>query len=137
MPVFILRRLLSSAVVLFVVVSLTFLLSISQKGGPFEKEKMTAEAKAEKERKYELDGSKWSQLRRYEEHLFLQGDFRVSLKYLDLTVAEILGQKLPNSLVLGAASFLIATFGGVLLGFVAAMRKDSAIDVGSMFLALA
>ncbi len=62
MLAFTLRRLLSSIVVLWVVVSLTFLLSISQKGGPFEKEKMTAEAKAEKERKYELDGPKWWQL---------------------------------------------------------------------------
>ena len=46
MLTFTLRRLVSSIVVLFVVVSLTFLLSISQKGGPFEREKMTAEAKA-------------------------------------------------------------------------------------------
>jgi oligopeptide transport system permease protein len=137
MPAFILRRLLSSAFVLLIVVSVTFLLSVSQKGGPFEKEKMTAEAKAEKEKKYELDGSKWWQLVRYERGLFFHGDLKVSLKYVDRTVAEILSQKLPNSLVLGAASFLIATFGGVVLGFLAAMRKDTVIDVSSMFLALA
>src|SRR4051812_26858002 len=103
MPAFILRRLLSSIAVLFVVVSLTFLLSISQKGGPFEKEKLSVEAKAAKERQYELDGPKWWQLARYEKKLFFQGDLNVSLRYQNLTVAEILGQKLPNSLVLGAA----------------------------------
>ena len=74
MPAFIFRRLLSSIVVLFCVVSITFLLSVSQKGGPFEKEKMTAEAKAEKERKYELDGPKWWQLVRYVKKLVLHGD---------------------------------------------------------------
>lgn len=134
---FTLRRLVSSFVVLWVVVSLTFLLSVSQKGGPFEKEKMTAEAKAEKERKYELDGPKWWQLFRYEKRLVLHGDMNVSLKYVNLTVAEILGQKLPNSLMLGSASFLIATLGGVALGFLAAMKKDTPLDVGSMFFALA
>jgi oligopeptide transport system permease protein len=131
------RRLLSSVLVLWVVVSLTFLLSVAQKGGPFEKEKMTAEAKAEKERKYELDGPKWWQLLRYEKRLLLQGDFSVSLKYVNLTVLEILGQKLPNSLVLGTAAFLIASLGGVAVGFLAAMKKDRPLDVGSMFFALA
>jgi len=135
MAAFILRRFLSSIVVLLVVISVTFLLSVSQKGGPFEKEKMTAQAKAEKERKYELDGPKWWQLCRYGGHL-IHGDFRMSFKNLDRTVVEILAQKLPNSLTLGAAAFLIATFGGVALGFVAAMRKGTFIDVGSMFFAL-
>ena len=137
MLAFTLRRFISSIVVLFVVVSLTFLLSVAQKGGPFEKEKMTAEAKAEKERKYELDGPKWWQLVRYEKRLFLQGDLNVSLKYLNLTVAEILAQKLPNSLVLGAAAFLIASIGGVMIGFIASMKRDSAVDFASMFFALA
>lgn len=137
MVAFLFRRLLSSILVLVCVVSVTFLLSVSQKGGPFEKEKMTAEAKAEKERKYELDGPKWWQLVRYEKKLFLHGDLGPSLRYMNLTVAEILGQKLPNSLTLGSAAFLIASIGGVAFGFVAAMRKDSSLDVGSMFFALA
>jgi oligopeptide transport system permease protein len=135
MPAFILRRFFSSLVVLWVVVSLTFLLSVSQKGGPFEKEKMTAEAKAAKERKYELDGPKWWQLFRYERHL-VQGDFRDSTKYLNRSVMEILAQKLPNSLILGAASFLIASLGGVALGFFAAMKRDTVFDFSSMLLAL-
>ena len=137
MSAFLLRRFLSSIIVLFCVVSVTFLLSVSQKGGPFEKEKLSAQAKAEKERKYGLDGPKWWQLVRYEKKLFLQGDLGPSLRYMNLTVAEILGQKLPNSLTLGAAAFLIASIGGVAFGFIAAMRKDSALDVGSMFFALA
>lgn len=136
MAVFILRRFLSSLVVLWVVASVTFLLSVAQKGGPFEKEKMSLEAKKAKEQQYELDGPKWSQLYRYEKHLFLHGDFRMSFKNLDRTVFDILGQKMPNSLTLGAAAFIIAAFGGVALGFFAAMRKDSVIDVGSMFVAL-
>jgi oligopeptide transport system permease protein len=136
MPAFLFRRFLSSIVVLFCVVSITFLLSVSQKGGPFEKEKMTAEAKAAKEKQYGLDGPKLSQLGRYLKKL-VRGNLGPSVRYKDLSVTEILGQKLPNSLLLGSAAFLIATVGGVGFGFVAAMRKDSALDVGSMFFALA
>lgn len=136
MPAFLVRRFFSSVLVLLCAASLTFLLSISQKGGPFEKEKMTPQAKAEKERRYGLDGSKWSQLVRYQRRL-LRGDLNVSLRYQDRTVAEILGQKLPNSLVLGACAFLIASIGGVAAGFVAAMKKDTWLDVSAMFFALA
>jgi oligopeptide transport system permease protein len=135
---FLLRRLFSSIVVLFFVVSVTFLLTRMQKGGPFDREKEPpAHVKAELERKYNLGGSVWQQLGAYLNQLILQRNPGVSTKYRDLTVAEILGQKLPNSLTLGAAAFLIASVGGVAAGFIAAMRKDSMHDVGSMFFALA
>ncbi|HSJ03383.1 MAG TPA: ABC transporter permease, partial [Verrucomicrobium sp.] len=64
-------------------------------------------------------------------------DFNVSIRYLNLSVAEVLGQKLPNSLVLGGAAFLIASIGGVALGFLAAMRKGTWLDFSSMLFALA
>ena len=137
MPAFIFRRFLSSLVVLLCVASLTFVLSRAQKGGPFEKEKMSVQAKAEKERKYELDGPVWWQLGRYMDKLFLHGDAGVSIRYTDRSVAEILGQKMPNSIQLGACAFLIASLGGVACGFLAAMRRDSWVDVSTMFFALA
>jgi oligopeptide transport system permease protein len=137
MVFFLLRRLFSSFLVLFCAASLTFLLSISQKGGPFEKEKLDEKAKLEKQMKYELDGPKWWQLVRYQKRLFLHGDLNVSLRYRDRSVAEILGQKLPNSLLLGSCAFLIASVGGVAAGFVAAMKKDSLADVMTMLFALA
>lgn len=124
-------------VVLLCAASITFLLSVSQKGGPFEKEKLSELAKAEKEKQYGLDGPKWLQLARYQKRLILEGDMNVSLRYKDRGVAEVLGQKFPNSLVLGACAFFIASIGGVLAGGVAAMKKDTWLDAGSMLLALA
>ena len=137
MAAFLIRRFLSSIVVLFCAASITFLLSVSQKGGPFEKEKLNAQAKAEKERQYGLDGPKWWQLVRYQKRLVTTGDFGVSLRYRDRTVTEILAQKLPNSLALGVCAFLIASIGGVLAGFIAAMRRDTLVDAGAVFFALA
>lgn len=136
MAVFVLRRFISSILVLFCAASITFLLSVSQKGGPFEKEKLSEKAKLEKMRQYELDGSKSWQLARYMKRL-LTGDLNVSLRYKDRTVAEVLAQKLPNSIILGACAFVIASLGGVAAGFIAAMRKDTVVDVTAMFFALA
>lgn len=137
MATFILRRLASSIFVLLFVASLTFLLSISQKGGPFEKERMTEQAKAAKERQYGLDGSKAEQLGRYLKRLIFEGDLYVSLRYQNLTVADILRQKLPNSLLVGGVAFVLASVGGVLIGFFAALRRDTIWDVGGMLFALA
>lgn len=137
MLAFIARRFLSSIVVLLCVVSITFLLSRAQKGGPFERERMTPEAKAAKERQYELDGPALSQLKRYLPRVFLHGDFGVSIRYADRPVVEILAQKMPNSIRLGACAFAIASLGGVALGFAAAVRNGSALDVSCMFFALA
>lgn len=136
MATFVLRRLVSSIFVLLCVASLTFLLSISQKGGPFEKERMTEQAKAAKERQYGLDGSKVEQLGRYLKRLILKGDLYVSLRYQNLTVAEILRQKLPNSLLVGGVAFGLASVGGVLIGFLAALRRDTIWDFGGMLFAL-
>ena len=136
MAAFVLRRFVSSLLVLLCAASITFLLSVSQKGGPFEKEKLGEKAKLEKMRQYELDGPKSWQLARYMKRL-LSGDLNVSLRYKDRTVAEVLAQKLPNSIILGACAFVIASLGGVAAGFVAAMRKDSIVDFTAMFFALA
>ena len=134
---FLLRRILSSIVVLLCAASITFLLSVSQKGGPFEKEKLSELAKAEKEKQYGLDGPRWLQLARYQKRLIFEGDMNVSLRYKDRGVAEVLGQKFPNSLVLGACAFLVASIGGVLAGCVAAMKKDTWVDASAMLVALA
>ncbi len=137
MPAFILRRFLSSLVVLLFVVSLTFILVRLQKGGPFDREKEPPpHVKKELEERYHLNGPVWQQLYAYLKRLVVEQHLGPSLKYRDLSVAEILSQKLPNSLTLGACAFLIASIGGVACGFVSALKRDSAVDVGTMFFAL-
>jgi oligopeptide transport system permease protein len=135
---FILRRLASSLVVLLCVVSVTFLLARIQKGGPFDREKEPPpHVKEMLLKKYHLDGSVWQQLGAYLNRLILHGDPGVSTRYRDLSVIEVISQKMPNSLALGTCAFLIASIGGVALGFASAMRKDSLLDVSSMLLAIA
>lgn len=130
------RRLLALGVVLFCVVTITFFLIRLSPGGPFDAERKLPEA-IEKQllAKYELDGPLWRQYLGYLGDL-IRGDLRLSTKYRNRTVNEILAQTLPVTLTLGAAAFLVATVAGVGLGAFAAQRHGSPGDVGAMLLAL-
>jgi oligopeptide transport system permease protein len=136
MPFFLLRRLFSSLLVLFFAVSLTFLLTRLLPGGPFDREKGgSAKVQEILQEKYKLNGSLWQQYTSYLGDL-ARLDLRVSTKYRDWSVAEILAQKMPASLKLGGIAFLIASTLGVLLGAVAALRRDTPVDWAAMFGAL-
>lgn len=133
MAAFLLRRLLSSIAVLFFAVSLTFLLTRSLPGGPFDKEKVSsAQVQEALLEKYKLNGSLWQQYTAYLSDL-ARLDLRVSFKYRDWSVAEILAQKMPTSLKLGGVAFLIASTLGVFIGSLAAMKRDTAMDWAAMF----
>lgn len=133
---FLLRRLFSSILVLFFAVSLTFLLIRLLPGGPFDREKGgSAKVQENLQEKYKLNGSLWQQYTSYMADL-ARLDMRLSTKYRDWTVAEILEQKMPSSLKLGGIAFVIASTLGVLLGAVAAMRRDTPVDLGAMLGAL-
>ena len=66
----------------------------------------------------------------------LHGDLRLSTKYRNRTVNEILADSLPVSATLGSIAFIIATVGGVALGSTAAARQHTWIDRTAMFGAL-
>lgn len=129
---FLIRRLVSSLVVLFCVVTITVLLSFTMKGGPFDREKKPPPHVTEALlARYKLNGSNWQRYVSYMSDL-LHGDLRVSFRYKDWTVGEVLAQKLPSSVQIGAVAFAIASIGGVLVGSLAAMRRDSLIDLSAM-----
>lgn len=136
MLAFLFRRLAGSLVVLWLAASLTFVMMRSIKGGPFESEKGSESALAVKLARYHLDGSLWQQYSAYMDSLF-RFDLGESTKYLNWTVAELLAQKLPNSLLLGSLAFVMAATGGVLLGGLAAVRQNSWVDRAAMLAALA
>ena len=137
MGLLMLRRLGAMGVVLFCVVSITFLLIRLSPGGPFDGERKIPEA-IEKQllAKYRLDGTLWQQYSGYVADL-LHGDLRLSTKYRNRSVNEILAQTLPVTLCLGGIAFVLAAFGGIWLGTMAAMHQHTWRDAGAMFLALA
>ena len=133
-------------VVLFCVITLTFLLVRIAPGGPFTKERKIPPAIEKKiMERYNLDGSLWEQyftylgVRKNSAGQFsglLQGDLQLSTKYRDRTVRELLVQSLPISLTLGFAAFLIASTAGIWLGSLAAVRHHTPTDAAAMLGAL-
>lgn len=133
---FLLRRAFSSVIVIFCVISITFVLARITKGGPFDKEKEPPpHIKEALLTRYKLNGTVWDQYTAYVGSL-VRFDLGLSTRYRDWRVSELLQQKMPNSFALGTLSFLIASCAGVFLGSLAAMRKDTWIDRSAMFGAL-
>ncbi|MDD5199105.1 MAG: ABC transporter permease [Terrimicrobiaceae bacterium] len=136
MVAYILRRIAALCAVLFCVVSATFFLIRLSPGGPFDAERKLPETiERQLLAKYKLDGTLWQQYSGYLGDL-LHGDLRLSTKYRNRSVNEILAQTLPVTLTLGSAAFLIATCAGVWLGAFAALRHGGFGDTAAMLAAL-
>jgi ABC-type dipeptide/oligopeptide/nickel transport system permease component len=136
MSAIIFRRLLAAIPVLFIIVSLTFVLMHNAPGSPFSTERhIPAPIMAELEKKYHLHGSFW---RQYGDYLgdLVHGDLGLSTQYRNRTVNEIIAQSLPVSMVLGSLAYSFALFVGITLGGLAAVRHHKAGDRWLMFAAL-
>jgi len=130
------RRLAALVAVLFCVVTITFFLIRLSPGGPFDQErKLPPAIEQALLAKYQLDGPLWEQYTGYLGDL-VRGDLRLSTKYRNRTVNEILAQTLPVTFALGGTAFLLATFAGVWIGTFAAVHHGRPGDTLAMFSAL-
>jgi oligopeptide transport system permease protein len=138
MLAFILRRLAAMVIVLWAVFTITFFVVYFGGGDPFLRERSIPETIVKQMRaRYKVDGPWYSQYSSYLADVVLRGDLRLSLKFRDRSVNDLLADTLPVSTILGAAALFIAVCGGVWLGTLAAVRQHTAIDAGAMFMALA
>ena len=132
---FILRRFLQTIPVLLIIATMTFFLMKLAPGGPFDTEKATTpEIKKQLEAHYGLNKSVWTQYGDYMVKL-LQGDLGPSFKYAGWEVTELIAGAFPVSLELGCYAFAVALTIGMIMGFVAALRPNSATDYVPMSLA--
>lgn len=130
------RRLASLPVVLFCVVTITFFLIRLSPGGPFDSErKLPPGIENQLLAKYKLDGPILGQYTGYLKDL-IHGDLRLSTKYRNRSVNEILAQTLPVTLTLGATALLIAITTGVWLGAFAAARPGTPAEGGALAMTL-
>lgn len=131
-----LKRLLGAVPTLLFVVVLAFMLVHAAPGGPFDSERVLAPAIEENIKAYyHLDEPLPQQFVRYLGNL-LQGDLGPSYRYRDFTVNEMIGDKLPVSMLLGALAMLLAVIVGVAAGSYAALRRNTRVDRIVMGLAM-
>ncbi len=126
---YILKRVLLGLVTIWVIITITFFVTRLVPGGPFASEKaITPQAQAALEAKYGLDKPVIEQYFTYLGDIVTKFDFGPSLKQRGRDVIDIIGDGLGVSAVLGVAAAGIAVVCGILLGAVAALRRNKFID---------
>jgi oligopeptide transport system permease protein len=131
------RRIIFAVPLLLLISALAFGLVHVAPGGPFDRERKPASPEIERNlrAKYHLDEPVWRQYGRYLGDL-VHADFGVSLKYRNHSVADIIAQGLPVSMLLGGLAFCVALAVGLPLGFFTAASRGRWPDYTGSFLAV-
>ncbi len=129
MAFYIVKRVLLAIFTVFLVITITFFVMHAVPGGPFTSEKaVSAEVQAALEAKYGLDKPLLVQFGTYLKDIVTKFDFGPSIKQRGREVIDIIGDGLKTSAKLGAAAAGIALVFGVILGAIAALRRNKLID---------
>ncbi|HIS01473.1 MAG TPA: ABC transporter permease [Candidatus Excrementavichristensenella intestinipullorum] len=133
---YIVRRVISGVVTLFVLLVVTFFLMHIVPGSPFaqHEDKMPAEIRAQVEAKYGLDKPLMEQFITYLGNT-LRGDFGISFIKPSTNVNEILDLGFPISARVGAIVVVVSLFIGVGVGILSAIRRGSLLDSAVMVFA--
>ena len=126
---YILKRLLLAILTVWVVITVTFFVMRAVPGGPFMSEKaITPAAQAALEAKYGLDKPLLTQYGTYLKDIVTKFDFGPSLKQRGQSVITIISRGLKVSLRLGVIAAFSALLVGVVLGSIAALRRNKIVD---------
>ena len=135
MAKYILKRIATSIITLWAVITITFFMLRLLPGGPFTGERNIPEAIMQNlEVKYGKDKPHFEQYGLYLKNL-LQGDLGESMKYAGKEVSEIISYSFPSSAKLGVVVISIALIFGITLGIIAALKYNSWPDSLCMVLA--
>ncbi|MBP3273847.1 MAG: ABC transporter permease [Butyrivibrio sp.] len=126
---YIVKRILLAIVTIWVVITVTFFVMHAVPGGPFTGEKAVSETVMQAmEAKYGLDKPLGVQYITYLGDIVTKFDFGPSLKQRGRNVNDIILDGMKTSAKLGLIAAVIALICGVILGSVAALRRNKLID---------
>lgn len=126
---YILKRILLAIFTVWVVITVTFFVMHAVPGGPFVGEKATTPAvQAAMEAKYGLDKPLMEQYTTYLKDIVTKFDFGPSLKSRGRTVVDIIFDGMKTSVKLGVIAAALSTVFGIVLGAVAALRRNKLVD---------
>ena len=126
---YIIKRVLLAVLTVWIVLTITFFVMHFVPGGPFASEKaITPAAQAALEAKYGLDKPLMEQYWTYLVDAFTKFDFGPSLKQRGRMVIDVIKDGLKTSAKLGIIEAAWATIVGVVLGAMAALRRNTILD---------
>ncbi|MBQ2735889.1 MAG: ABC transporter permease, partial [Clostridia bacterium] len=126
---YILKRILLAILTIWVVITVTFFVVHLIPGGPFTAEKaVSPEVEAALKEKYGLDKPLFQQYNTYLKDIITEFDFGPSIKQRGRTVVDIISDGMKTSASLGLIAAASALVVGVVLGSVAALKRNKVID---------
>lgn len=136
MTKYILKRIIYLFITLFIIASITFFLMKFLPGTPFSNEEKLSEAqRAIMNKQYGLDKPLIVQYLAYLGNL-IQGNLGTSFQFNNQTVTSLIAQQIGPSLQIGTQAMILGSLLGVLLGAVAAIRKNSWVDTVATFFSI-
>ncbi len=126
---YVLKRILLALLTVWIVITVTFFVMHAIPGGPFTSEKaISAEAQAALEAKYGLDKPLFEQYVTYLRDIVTRFDFGPSLKMRGREVIDVILDGMKTSARLGLIAAFSAAILGIVLGSVAALRRNTFLD---------
>ncbi len=130
---YLLKRIFSTLLAVWIVITITFIFMHAIPGGPFQREKVIPEAiRANIEARYKLDQPLHIQYIDYLGNV-ARGDLGPSFKYRGQTVNGIIAERFPVSFQLGLLTFSVAIIAGIGAGIVASLYQGRLPDYITMF----
>ena len=124
MAKYIIKRLVTGIITIFLIATITFFLCKAIPGGPFDRDKPLSETVlANLNEKYHLNDPTWKQYLRYMGDV-ARFDFGPSYYYKNETVNDYIDRCFPVSAVLGIASIVLAIILGIPAGILSAMKQN-------------
>ena len=137
MAKYILKRIAGIFIVLFVVMTAAFFMMRLMPGGILDgvEENLSADMRDLIYAKYNMDKPIWEQYLLFLKGIVTEWDWGVSLKlYVNVSVWDILAERIPITLYLGFLSLLISVPIGIAFGTLAALKKNGIVDHAVSFL---
>ena len=128
MKKYILKRILTSLFTLLAILLVLFILMKLMPGSPFNDEKLTDDMRAALYAKYGLDQPVIVQFFKYVGGM-LRGDLGVSYNISKNTpISQLIQTRLPISIQIGGMAVLLGAVVGLVLGIIAALKRDTIWD---------
>lgn len=126
---YILKRFMFMLLTLFLVVTATFFLIRLMPGSPFNDDQLSKEQIAILEENYGLDDDMFTQYVRYMKNV-MKGDLGQSFQ-TKKDVAGLISERLPTTVKLGVQALILGSVVGILIGVVAALKRNTIWDYSS------
>lgn len=133
---YLLRRVFFILLTLFIIVTITFLLLNFLPGTPYTNEERLSDTQIMiMNERYGLNEPLLMRYGRYILNI-LQGDFGVSFQFNNIPVASILSSRIGPTIQLGLQGIVAGAILGIVLGVIAALRRQTWVDHSATFVAI-